>query len=1043
MKIKKVKIQAFKSYLKEEDSTFDFTWNENKDEVANIISIYAPNGFGKTSFYDAVDYCYTHNITRYIRDENVKKQNSKNANHQPYIIRNTSVKNSKIKLDTKVTIITDDHNEICSPIVKYNQRGNDYKFDDTKTPDDRKYFRDLMLSQDAIDAFLRETDPVERFNKFATKQINTLSQLNDSRKVIQHVLNEVDAKIKNNNSQEKSLSEELSKYDLDKDIIEQLNNSISACNSLGFEIESAIGLSSFKKIILTSFELTGKEQVTLEKVLKSQKTLEYFIKNSSSIKNMIVQLNQIQNETTEIDKTAANKKSLSIIDKSLVNLNSIIKKYNNDINEINNYKLFTPIFYNQHNNKNELIIKKQQLDISSKTLYSKKEKMNQEINELIDTSTQKKNKRNELITQKQISPQKFKDLDTYEKELVKSERNINSATKELISIELKKKSHELNIKSLKSIDIKTFIEQDLFEYKVSELNQFHKIFYSNIKEIDKLSNKIRLSEDQLKKLEEYDKDIIKLLSLGRELITYDSSPQCPLCNHVYDDFLALKNAIESNKSITNAFNENLKSINDLKDRKISLEKLNEKLANQHRDIINNYIRLEEEFHKKNNALSLSLEQTIQREKNSLAALSNKINILRLETLSLSQNDYLDFISSEIKQIDIDISNLEKRRKEILLDINKNNKEIDDKKIKATLINKQIEDIELTKEYSDIFYFTENNALDISKGKEYLSSQLDTIHKKTADKLSDAKSSISLELERKEKLTSEMSTKFSKMEKEKLDILKCELQTKTKAIINELSIYSEELDGVELKESDLPDVILIAQEKLKDSINKKSESDIKISNLMTLTQLAEKANSLSDGLKITQELESLNNMTQNLLAMKDMFSDDINKIDDEIKSNINEFFYVDLINEIYNTIDPHPDFKHINFNYVPNKKPELHITVSDKKDTTKISPALHFSSAQINVLSLSIFLAKALNTRNNDGDIVDCIFIDDPIQSMDAINILSVIDLLRNISVRFNKQLIISTHDENFHELLKKKIPCNLFRSKFLRLESFGKVSTDL
>ncbi|HCT7328769.1 TPA: hypothetical protein OT776_003201, partial [Proteus mirabilis] len=697
----------------------------------------------------------------------------------------------------------------------------------------------------------------------------------------------------------------------------------------------------------------------------------------------------------------------------------------------------------QHNNKNELIIKKQQIDISSKTLYSKKEKMNQEINELIDTSTQKKNKINELITQKQISHQKFKDLDTYKKELVRLERNINSTTKELISIELKKKGHELNIKSLKSIDIKTFIEQDLFEYKVSELNQLHKIFHSNIKKIDELSNKIRLSEDQLKKLEEYDKDIIKLLSLGRELITYDSSPQCPLCNHVYDDFLALKNAIESNKSITNSFNENLKSINYLKDRKISLEKLNDKLANQHRDIIYNYIRLEEEFHKKNNSLILSLKQNIQREKNSLATLSNKIKILRLETLSLSQNDYLDFILSEIKQVEIDISNLEKRRKEILLDINKNNKEIDDKKIKAALINKQIEDIELTKEYSDIFYFTENNALDISKGKEYLSSQLDTIHKKTADKLSDAKSSISLELERKEKLTSEMSTKFSRMEKEKLDNLKCELQTKTKALINELSIYSKELDDVELKESNLPDVILIAQEKLKDSINKKSESDIKISNLMTLTQLAEKANSLSDGLKITQELESLNNMTQNLLVMKGIFSDDINKIDDEIKSNINEFFYVDLINEIYNTIDPHPDFKHINFNYVPNKKPELHITVSDKKDTTKISPALHFSSAQINVLSLSIFLAKALNTRNNDGDIVDCIFIDDPIQSMDAINILSVIDLLRNISVRFNKQLIISTHDENFHELLKKKIPCNLFRSKFLRLESFGKVSTDL
>ena len=92
--------------------------------------------------------------------------------------------------------------------------------------------------------------------------------------------------------------------------------------------------------------------------------------------------------------------------------------------------------------------------------------------------------------------------------------------------------------------------------------------------------------------------------------------------------------------------------------------------------------------------------------------------------------------------------------------------------------------------------------------------------------------------------------------------------------------------------------------------------------------------------------------------------------------------------------------------------------------------------------MSIFLAKALNTKDYDGNDTHCIFIDDPVQSMDSINVLSVIDLFRNIAFKFDKQLIISTHDENFHGLLKKKIPPHLFKSKFLKLESFGKVAID-
>lgn len=93
------------------------------------------------------------------------------------------------------------------------------------------------------------------------------------------------------------------------------------------------------------------------------------------------------------------------------------------------------------------------------------------------------------------------------------------------------------------------------------------------------------------------------------------------------------------------------------------------------------------------------------------------------------------------------------------------------------------------------------------------------------------------------------------------------------------------------------------------------------------------------------------------------------------------------------------------------------------------------------MSLSIFLARALHVEHK-GKPVSTILIDDPIQSMDSINVLATIDLLRNISIKFDKQIILSTHDENFHELLKLKIPESEFGSKFIRFSSYGKVVQD-
>jgi exonuclease SbcC len=118
---------------------------------------------------------------------------------------------------------------------------------------------------------------------------------------------------------------------------------------------------------------------------------------------------------------------------------------------------------------------------------------------------------------------------------------------------------------------------------------------------------------------------------------------------------------------------------------------------------------------------------------------------------------------------------------------------------------------------------------------------------------------------------------------------------------------------------------------------------------------------------------------------------------------------------------------------------LNVFVTGENGDNPLVPNLYFSTAQMNILSLSIFLAKALNAKDNANKSVDRIFIDDPIQSMDSINILSTIDLFRSIVIKFKKQIILSTHDENFHNLLRKKIPANLFNAKYIELETFGTV----
>lgn len=94
----------------------------------------------------------------------------------------------------------------------------------------------------------------------------------------------------------------------------------------------------------------------------------------------------------------------------------------------------------------------------------------------------------------------------------------------------------------------------------------------------------------------------------------------------------------------------------------------------------------------------------------------------------------------------------------------------------------------------------------------------------------------------------------------------------------------------------------------------------------------------------------------------------------------------------------------------------------------------FSSAQLNTVALSVFLGGALSKSNPK---VNTIFIDDPIGHFDDLNVLSFIDVLRTIITETNWQIIISTHEENFYEVMKIKLNSKYYNSKFLNLKMRG------
>jgi exonuclease SbcC len=128
-----------------------------------------------------------------------------------------------------------------------------------------------------------------------------------------------------------------------------------------------------------------------------------------------------------------------------------------------------------------------------------------------------------------------------------------------------------------------------------------------------------------------------------------------------------------------------------------------------------------------------------------------------------------------------------------------------------------------------------------------------------------------------------------------------------------------------------------------------------------------------------------------------------------------------IQTYYRYLNPNPsEFNNLHFEVIDNENLYIKIKHSDNNDNDgEMVNALYtdanmvLSSGQLNILALAIFIAT---NEAQDCSYFDFIAIDDPIQNMDDINRFSISDILGNL----NRQLIFSTHDQEFLNLFLKK-----------------------
>lgn len=1039
MKFKSVDIVGFRAYAEEGDGAFDFTNPDGK--VSNFISIYAPNGFGKSSFYDAMEWAITNNIGRYIRDSQRTNNDSVSLHLNTSESSQRILKNRYIdeKAPSYVKVSTTGIKDFDRTVRRPAAGQRDYTYDPARTDKTTKHLSDIFLSQDAIDAFLKEERPEQRYDRFMGSFGGSDEKYRSSLFVsIKSCNRELKQLSDNISSLEETLREPTLEFSVDEvnKTIEEINLNGGSFPKIGSgfsELEQTELLSMLSK---RAIELSAE----LESLGQRRQAIEYCVGN-------LPHLTQYRDHRTKLKadlaKITENRDDISSLSKTLDTKTNLEQRLRNIVEET---QLISLVLSNQ-----------QQLNKIIEDIASHKQKVSEIDKELasanilnsVNTQAVESLRRERINSDTQLASllddlskveAQFVEIDVQDKLIVTLNSKIAESERRTTTAHALKKSLQEELSKYSSLAVGKSIISESAQALLKPDPEFVVNYHQHLEQINDIQERIKTLDANAKDLSGQSADLFSLMSMAKTLLSKTLSDVCPVCNAQYESHTALLKKIQSNGSIEAALQSLLTSRADLEKRIIQIDDFLDRGLSHLVSLKSNAITNINERLSNADSEVARLSRELADTKHELAVKTENLHKLRARARNLNKDGYSTFINNAISSVKATIVKVDNSLEELLASI----KSASDAAVKiasnraetlAKLQAAEQNDTYLLYNALKIKYILpEGGILDLfSPIYNELAADQISLHEEIAaateaiTKLQNTLahpgeySSEPLLLERLVSLTEELR---------QIEDATTRIEAFLSPLVDDFSAPIESLlDELQLKKAEF----------------EKSTSTTSSSLMLTNVVQAQIENVLPffKYRELRAEIDSHRDTKNQIENLSISLDRELKNVEVKLKERIDNFFYTDLITSIYRKIDPHPFFKTVRFECIfpIEDKPRLEVYLYEDELSQPISPALYFSSAQLNILSLSIFLAKALHIEH-DGDPVRAILIDDPIHSMDSINVLSVIDLLRNISIKFDRQIILSTHDENFYELLKLKVPEEKFGSKFIKFKSFGVVHAD-
>jgi DNA repair protein SbcC/Rad50 len=1033
IKLKAIELDSFRAY--KDKQLFNFT-NE-KGEIVNLIVIFAPNGFGKTSLLDAIEWGLSKEINRFSNNGVLKKVTKL---EKEFILKNRDSENS-----CGVIKFIDDKDDAL--ILNTQVRGRKYRSDyneglviedssELRLLRDSVLAKDNILSHDKIDSFLLVSSGADRYE--ALSKFWDYSNDTENYKTIFLLWNEIKKEITSNRKLLKKLAKDIKDVYIPSDalnlIIDRINN---------FKIEGVHltdisddlteeELNEFvMNVISQKSEVLNKER-KLHKEYSDIDQLYYLLKEYNQ--KVILQL-ELESRLEETEKGINEYTFIKVLNDQSEEINkeslNILKK----LNKVDILKQKADYF----RNANAKIVKIEKEIIEDEKDRLKLKKINNELSsqilEIQYNSEKNRKTYNNYIEESNNINQKiaeYKRLDTALLKVRKKLAKINNVINER-SKNLQVARNEINeIEALLHSDIDTLSS---YEFKKDDyletVNTLKRIKFS----LDVMHEQRKKKKEEYEQFGKLNDDLNKIRKIGRQIIQNTEKTECPLCSTSFSNFEVLIDQVD--KNITDVFklkliNEEIQKLErDIEDLNTDYKNLLSFLKDRIKDQLG-VVQAKNSKEYKKFTKSTSFLERISREE---AHINNRLKVLTDyfighnplfnkenfgKDTQIINDSFLELIKEKKQLIQEEEQQLHKlneefnKNKELILSLEKHN--IEKEAISKFLKSEQ--DYQTVSSYLKSFDISIDNESMLEK-ERHLREELNLIEER---KLKIQRSIQSIQANQTGKELYELQLTLQSLKDE---------YTKCKGFVEKyLAKYKKSLNTNEVNESTFLKKINSIKKEIESANQLLSYFDNLHEKIQYTREVLENSSKVKEKNDLIVHLEKLNELE---LHVKKSLKDSQKIIIEKIKKAFN----LNVINKIYSRIEPHPDLNFMEI--VPvfiDDKPSLEI-YAPMGEERKDNPIIFFSSAQLDILSLSIFFAKALMEPE---PLLNTIFMDDPVHHMDSVNVLSFIDLLRTIALDFDRQLVITTHNESLFKLIQQKINPSYCNSKFIELDSHGRVA---